>query len=895
MKALGIFVCVVAVPTCLAFSVPVSPDQTAMVQFVSPVLGPCGGRFPFAQNTSIDVCSWQGITCNSDQRVTEIQFSNNDYYYECSGTAAINTMLLPPMTKILVLTFDDDWYDDNLHYTGTLSFAAGSLLEKIVVPQNQFTYIDLTNLPANLIWLDVSQNAIAAPATLTSIPSTIMYFHIHQNRFTGTLDLTKLPPMLTTFSAYENMIDSVIVSAALPALFSESLDLHQNSIASITGTAGSINSAEVLLHNNSLHQSSFTWTLFSPQVQTLTLDFNSISTLNLAALPTGLQSLSVTNNSLKSVILAGGNPSLSTLDLSNNMLPTLQWTQLPRNLSTLGVFNNLLTAVDMSNLPSTLRTIGSGYNNMDVSFAGNMISSITFPASMPSGLTPCTIDLSNQRFTTFDFTKVPDQVTGLSLTKNQIASVFFPSSNQPSQLSSLDLSYNLLTSISWGLLPQSLTWLSLQYNMLSQADFSHLPPQLVNFPNYQQISMQGNVLSDVIFGQLPAGITSLDLSGQRISVISFGGATNKQVVYVDLSANLLTSQNLHLSNLPTALNELVVAQNNLTTILCEHLPTTLSILRASHNQISSVVFALSGRLSTVDLSHNALSTLALSTIPVSMVKLRLNNNRLSSLTGSVVAGSSLELLDLDFNVLSTVPFTGLPSGLRELHLRGNQLAEPFNRWVGLFQKLEALDVSQNLLGPSLSFANVSSSLSTLMINGNQLSGILDFSLLPSTLINLGIAHNEFTGPLPTVPKTGSSLQVLLAGFNKFSGTLPSVNQRPLADYMDLSYNQLWGSVNFSAGSWPSTLLLRGNKLTGQVLLANTGFFVLDLSDNGFTGTPTLPTRYCPGCVIDLNQTNICGTTAMTQVFCSNLVVPKRCTLKSPQSGSYNCQIVCPSC
>jgi Leucine-rich repeat (LRR) protein len=185
--------------------------------------------------------------------------------------------------------------------------------------------------------------------------------------------------------------------------------------------------------------------------------------------------------------------------------------------------------------------------------------------------------------------------------------------------------------------------------------------------------------------------------------------------------------------------------------------------------------------------------------------------------------------------------------------------------IGEMSHLEGLDLSFNNFSGELPAELVANctSLLTLKLCNNRFNGEFfskHFKL--QNLYSLKLNNNQFTGTLPAIPLQWS-LDYLDISNNNMSGTIPGwmVNKSEFSIF-DVSNNSFEGQIpcillyylglldlshNSLSGSLPSCLnlqgvghlLLQGNKLTGPIpkaIFNSLSLFTLDLRDNSFSGS-----------------------------------------------------------
>ncbi|KAG4156520.1 hypothetical protein ERO13_D02G002200v2, partial [Gossypium hirsutum] len=233
----------------------------------------------------------------------------------------------------------------------------------------------------------------------------------------------------------------------------------------------------------------------------------------------------------------------------------------------------------------------------------------------------------------------------------------------------------------------------------------------------------------------------------------------------------------------------------------------------------------------------------------------------------------LKILDFMWNVLTgSIPKEiGHLSTLRLLLLNGNNLSGSLPDKLGYLQQLDRFQIDQNNLSGQIpkSFANLSS-VKHLHFNNNSLSGQIPLELsLLSTLLHVLLDTNNLSGYLPSEFSNLPNLRILQLDNNNFSGydipasygnfskltklslrncslqgAVPDLSRIQNLSYLDLSYNQLNGSIPGSFSGLPSlqTLSLQNNFLTGPVptnIWQNMSFDAsaklnIDLRNNAFS-------------------------------------------------------------
>ncbi|KAK1312120.1 putative LRR receptor-like serine/threonine-protein kinase [Acorus calamus] len=201
-----------------------------------------------------------------------------------------------------------------------------------------------------------------------------------------------------------------------------------------------------------------------------------------------------------------------------------------------------------------------------------------------------------------------------------------------------------------------------------------------------------------------------------------------------------------------------------------------------------------------------------------------------------------------------------------LLLNGNQLSGPLPDELGYLPNLDRIQIDQNQISGPLpkSFANLNKtkhfhmnnnsisgqippelsrlpSLVHFLLDNNNLSGYLpeDFYKLPKLLI-LQLDNNNFSGS--SIPASyGNMTKLLKMSLRNCSlqGQVPDLSRIPELGYIDLSWNQLTGTIPQNKLSDNITTIdLSNNKLTGTIPVNFSGLPLLQklsLSNNSLNG------------------------------------------------------------
>ncbi|KAM5573163.1 receptor-like protein EIX2 [Rosa sericea] len=395
-----------------------------------------------------------------------------------------------------------------------------------------------------------------------------------------------------------------------------------------------------------------------------------------------------------------------------------------------------------------------------------------------------TLDLSSSYDPYINSTKVP-------LIRGEIS----PSLLELPYLNYLDLSYN---DFEGTMIPKFIGSLSqLKELKLAYANFSGpVPPQLGNLSDLHTLDLSFNDFEGMM---IPKFIGSLSqLKELKLADANFSGPVPPQL------GNL---SNLHTLDLYG--NEIVSSEN---LEWLSHL-SSLRYLNMSWLNLSEAV-NWPQSLSKLTL----LTELQLSVSYLPDVNLR----SLSFINSS----TSLQLLDLSWNSLinSSIFYwiANVSSNFVHIDLRYNILEGPIPDVFTSMLSLVTLDLSVNQLegGIPKGFQNLCS-LESLTLWHNQLSENIEDSVK-----TLSCAEN--------------TLETLNLGSNRFWGSLPDLKHFSKLRELDLSWNQVNGSLPESVGQLSSleTLYLSGNSLSGVITEAHflnlSRLQYLSLSGNHFS-------------------------------------------------------------
>lgn len=296
------------------------------------------------------------------------------------------------------------------------------------------------------------------------------------------------------------------------------------------------------------------------------------------------------------------------------------------------------------------------------------------------------------------------------------------------------------------------------------------------------------------------------------------------------------SDNLFYSSLPSEIGKLDSLKN---------------ISLAGNNFSGSIPDSISGLGSvlSIDFSRNSFS----GSLPLSFTKL-----------------SNLVSLNLSFNGFSERIPKGfeLISSLEVLDFHQNKLNGHLDDEFLLLSSAEYVDFSGNLLVSSNSqkekfLHSISDTIKHLNLSNNMLTGsLVDGGGLHSfaNLKVLDLSYNLLSGELPEFSFV-YELEVLKLSNNKFTGFVPNdllKGDSLVLNELDLSANNLSGSISMITSETLQFLNLSSNGLSGELPLLTGNCKVLDLSKNKFEGNLSKLAKWANVEFLDLSQNLLVG-------------------------------------
>ncbi|XP_024995618.1 probable LRR receptor-like serine/threonine-protein kinase At4g20940 [Cynara cardunculus var. scolymus] len=241
----------------------------------------------------------------------------------------------------------------------------------------------------------------------------------------------------------------------------------------------------------------------------------------------------------------------------------------------------------------------------------------------------------------------------------------------------------------------------------------------------------------------------------------------------------------------------------------------------------------------------------------------------------IIPSSLTKLTNLVYLNLSANGFTKkIPRGFRYmanlevLDFHGNMLEGRLDAELLLLTTATHVDFSGNSItstrhGQKL-LSEISDTIKYLNLSHNRLTGSLvngGKAQMFGSLVVLDLSHNQFSGELPGFNFI-YDLQVLILSNNQFSGFIPNnllKGDSLVLTVLDLSCNNLTGSISMITSTSLQILNLSSNGLSGELPLLTGSCTVLDLSKNKFEGNLTRLVKWGNIQFLDLSQNRITGS------------------------------------
>jgi len=195
------------------------PQEYELSQFIAHV----DNRLP-SWNISTHACEWQGVSCNSDLRVTKINWNSwglghslgevhwenpqgNELTYNSKNTVPAGPLRWDCLPYTILFC-----EVSGQKFTGTLPLdLLPRELTSLRASNNDFTgELNLTHLPSSLEELQLDSNAFEGCVNLAHFPSKLRIVNLSSNTFSGPIDLSCLPESLENLDLADNKFDGLV-------------------------------------------------------------------------------------------------------------------------------------------------------------------------------------------------------------------------------------------------------------------------------------------------------------------------------------------------------------------------------------------------------------------------------------------------------------------------------------------------------------------------------------------------------------------------------------------------------------------------------------------------------------------------------------------------------------
>ena len=194
------------------------------------------------------------------------------------------------------------------------------------------------------------------------------------------------------------------------------------------------------------------------------------------------------------------------------------------------------------------------------------------------------------------------------------------------------------------------------------------------------------------------------------------------------------------------------------TILLEHLPQSIEIFRATHNQwVGTLNTSLLPAIFSFILNHNALTgSVDLTALPAGLTYFSIANNEFSGecqLHKLPVGLTTCSLVENKFH--GSLDLTNLPIGLSRALFGGNAFSGSVSI-EALPQTLVVLDLGVNKLTGQVCLSKLPNYLEDLRLDDNLFTGEFRLENAPDGLMSLSAEENDFSGTA-VIPKSCAEL------------------------------------------------------------------------------------------------------------------------------------------
>ncbi|PRP82378.1 hypothetical protein PROFUN_10154 [Planoprotostelium fungivorum] len=747
-------------------------------------------------------------------------------------------------------------------------FSCSNLQELHVSNCSLYGFMDGLQYLTNLRSLDVSLNRLSGSLPMFSAVQNLTYLNISQTYVRGSLTSLASNIGLLTLDAFRcSLTGSLLPLSDLSSI--RYLDLGHNLMkGSLPDFLGDFSSLEYI----SLSYNNFEGPVLSSLTQSNVLQHLDLSgNLLSGSLPlfwgNSLQYIGLKTNQLTGTfpeiffdigpqlqqIVMGSNSFSGEISSNITKLSGLQYfevvsettSQFPPNIQYIDLSQNYFSG----EVPSFLCNYPQLYHfDISINFAESVI-----PDCLGNIVTFTHLDLSYNNLlgpipTTFsNLTQMIYLNLGSNYLQGDIDMIL-----TMSVLENLDLSYNGFT----GGLTEDVANLG-QINTIiltSNQMGGDLPQSLMGIQSLQTLSIAYNFFTGAAPGYSPY-ILEIFASNNSFSYIPKDAYDNTYSLitldlYINLRSNQLSGYGLaYWSTGLLYINHLDVSDNSLNGLLPTIISSLLGLtyLNISYNQFSGGIgFVLTNPLMTqLDLSHNNFTGNLPTAFPPILQFFSASGNLLSgNIDPSLANCTLLQSIDLSNNNLSgPIPSVfGQLSHLSSLNLTRNLLSGPIPKEVGALRSLSVIDLSNNLLQgevpPILSDPNV------VDLHDNLFVGSLGWlSDIGTSLQYFDVSNNMFSGQVPT-STVNLKLVYLNVSYNELEGSMMDLRSAKLISTVDISHNRFQGQISFLPLTIKQIIMSHNQLQYADDLIISSSTFC-DLSKNSFQcPIPSSVRQYC---------------------------------------------------
>ena len=179
-------------------------DQTLMELLIEGSQEDSKKQYQCADGTYLDVCEWETVNCDEDERVVSVNFEDN------APSGSLQLGYLPQKVEFV------DFSHNRL--TGTVDFmAVPEGTEWLYLEYNRLTgSVDLIKLPKSIRELRLDFNQLRGSICVTELPEGIRKLNLRDNQFEGSIDLTQLPVGMHGLSIENNRFEGSFIAKDLP-------------------------------------------------------------------------------------------------------------------------------------------------------------------------------------------------------------------------------------------------------------------------------------------------------------------------------------------------------------------------------------------------------------------------------------------------------------------------------------------------------------------------------------------------------------------------------------------------------------------------------------------------------------------------------------------------------